>query len=283
MLKRKILAAVLPVVAAGTVVGSGFSAWYFGNLTADSKSTSLSIYVEDEVTSIGNVVTWINASNVAGVGVIGNGFEYDELNYGLRIVLDQGKDVKAGDRITETDRGLHFEYTTDNDATSVTWNTLTSIGFKYSISEAEYNKLDSANLDIQLNFGVTINAILDRYISIKDGYGWCGNALTENLSRIEKLSVLSPSPSAGTYSFVFFVDLSTDVSSLSDTYQANKFVQYDTHNKLIEEGEEEVEPTTPTFEGKPTTHEELEEMKTTLKDVDPAFTFSMSSSVVTKN
>ena len=39
MLKRKILAAVLPVVAAGTVVGSGFSAWYFGSLTGDGYVT----------------------------------------------------------------------------------------------------------------------------------------------------------------------------------------------------------------------------------------------------
>ena len=49
MMKRKFLAVVLPIVGCATVVGSGFSAWYFSDtLTSGNKESNLVSLVTPE-------------------------------------------------------------------------------------------------------------------------------------------------------------------------------------------------------------------------------------------
>ena len=49
MMKRKFLAVVLPIIGCATVVGSGFSAWYFdeGVAKGDGGSTSINVNVTE--------------------------------------------------------------------------------------------------------------------------------------------------------------------------------------------------------------------------------------------
>ena len=51
MMKRKFLAVILPIIGCATVVGSGFSAWYFGNTvaTGGEGSTTINVEVTDEI------------------------------------------------------------------------------------------------------------------------------------------------------------------------------------------------------------------------------------------
>ena len=54
MMKRKLLAVVLPLIGCATVVGSGFAAWYFGEIEADGANPLApitSVNVTEEVMS----------------------------------------------------------------------------------------------------------------------------------------------------------------------------------------------------------------------------------------
>ena len=78
MMKRKFLAVVLPIVGCATLVGSGFSAWYFGT-TAN---------IELDWDSIVDVTPDISQTN--GAVKIANKSEKDYLQNGEYFMLDQG-------------------------------------------------------------------------------------------------------------------------------------------------------------------------------------------------
>ena len=63
-MKRKFLAVVLPIIGCATVVGSGFGAWYFGEVTGvkDTDGFQLGINVSEEVKDATGNLT-ISASN----------------------------------------------------------------------------------------------------------------------------------------------------------------------------------------------------------------------------
>lgn len=48
MLKRKLLMTILPVLSAAVIVGTGFSAWHFGN-TTDSETLNANVVVTEKV------------------------------------------------------------------------------------------------------------------------------------------------------------------------------------------------------------------------------------------
>ena len=45
MMKRKLLAVVLPLIGCATVVGSGFAAWYFGEIETTGSNTAAQVNV----------------------------------------------------------------------------------------------------------------------------------------------------------------------------------------------------------------------------------------------
>ena len=46
MMKRKFLAVVLPIIGCATVVGSGFGAWYFGEVTGVNDDDSFHLGID---------------------------------------------------------------------------------------------------------------------------------------------------------------------------------------------------------------------------------------------
>ena len=80
MMKRKILAVTIPVVGCITVVGSGFSAWYFDAAVSgsDGLSASLNTHVTEKIDSMGEGVLTFTGSNK------------DEALNNKYLILDQG-------------------------------------------------------------------------------------------------------------------------------------------------------------------------------------------------
>lgn len=103
MLKRKLLMTVLPLLTAGVIVGTGFSAWQFNEKDTDV-SVSAGVHITEE--------------------------EYDttklKLNYeSLVLVLDQGG---TGVNASALDKGIYFAATTGSAGTAVTSLTATVDG-----------------------------------------------------------------------------------------------------------------------------------------------------------
>lgn len=195
MMKRKFLAVVLPIIGCATVVGSGFAAWYFNDdvINGDNGSTSIGINVTEEVkASKGSLKIDLGDTTIDGVektpGEGKNG----------RLVLDQG-----GARNNSVDSGIMFGDDTST-ATTATGED-TANGDKVWAFTVSYNgsvggtiedpttledpltigEIYDAGLRIRINFSITINGDLDKYITFQD-------------NPVPAVEVIIPSGSIGT-------------------------------------------------------------------------------------
>lgn len=151
MLKRKILAAVLPVVAAGTVVGSGFSAWYFGEFsTTNTSNVSVGIDVSDPGSQgIGELTTTLISEQ-------GDPAEYDSASNYLVLNLDQGK---GSDRISNVNKGISFTNTKNA--------VIKTIDFTYTISSADLKAIIAAGLELKIDVSMTMSSTLSKYVDFR--------------------------------------------------------------------------------------------------------------------
>ena len=147
MLKRKILAAVLPVVAAGTVVGSGFSAWYFGSLTGDSGSGKIGVSITDGA-EFGSLTAYYTL--VEDGGVTQHTFDLNGQQTGIIIQLDQGGTSNAAD----TTKGISFLDSSKK--------LIKTIGFKYEIKD--FDSFVASDYTFTVNFSVEIVGKLANYV-----------------------------------------------------------------------------------------------------------------------
>ena len=200
MLKRKILAAVLPVVAAGTVVGSGFSAWYFSEATVGDKTLSVGIDITPATNKAGTLSVKYN-------GII------DSVT-GAKVILDQG---------TGTDRNSYLKgISFASNETPLQSGGLKTIDFTYKIGKTDFDTLDKANMAVNITLEVTLNETFAQYVDVsstKDdenvsNYAWCPDvALTEN-SRANYTGTFDfndcKTEKGDSYEFTFRIDLSTN-------------------------------------------------------------------------
>ena len=154
MMKRKFLAVVLPIIGCATVVGSGFSAWYFGNnvgIGNISGSTPVNVNVTEELEdATGTLSVDTTATTITGKSLI----------------LDQG-----GPKNDSLDSGIMF-----GDATAI--KTIKTDGNKWDFT-VYYNKGDAgegltlgelydAGLRIRINLSIEIKGDLGKYITFQD-------------------------------------------------------------------------------------------------------------------
>ncbi len=209
MLKRKILAAVLPVVAASTIVGAGFSAWHFGDTTTNVDGIGVGISVTDPATGVGSFTVTLN-----------NSVQYD--NHQIRVVLDQGTKNNRADNT----KGISFEYNTGS-----AWENLTSITFGYEIDKKTYDNLNAAHMDLTLTFSVVFKKGFCEWVSPKGStlssdasYEWSTLSLTKGTDG-EGNTTFTHSPesltgaTSGSYKLEWKLDTST-------TSEENKMLEY---------------------------------------------------------
>lgn len=171
MMKRKFLAVVLPIIGCATVVGSGFSAWYFGQDVAngDKGSTNIGINVTEEVkASTANLKINLDATTIDGVEKDDGAEEDDgtEKEKDGRLVLDQG-----GARNKSVDSGIMFGKDTSTVTTATgkpdnnkVWAFTVSYDGTVGGDSLTIDELYDAGLRIRIEMKVTIGTTLYKYI-----------------------------------------------------------------------------------------------------------------------
>ena len=173
MMKRKFLAVILPIIGCATVVGSGFSAWYFGQDVAngDNGSTNIGINVTEEVkASTANLKINLDATTIDGVEKDDGAEEGDgtEKEKDGRLVLDQG-----GARNKSVDSGIMFGKDTST-VTSVTDDKFWAFTVSYDGTAGgtgghlTIDELYDAGLRIRIEMKVTIGTTLYKYIGYQN-------------------------------------------------------------------------------------------------------------------
>lgn len=161
MMKRKFLAVVLPIIGCATVVGSGFSAWYFGNTvtTGGTGSTTVNVDVTEEIRdATGTLSVDPSASTIKN----------------KILILDQG-----GFKNTREDSGIMFGDTGATETTATTegdkivnkWGFTVSYNGKASeeegVAELTLGELYDAGLRIRINLSIEIKGDLVKYITFQ--------------------------------------------------------------------------------------------------------------------
>ena len=152
MMKRKILAVTIPVVGCLTVVGAGFSAWYFS--TATGKATDefgVNINVTEEVKDTSNTLKILN-SNAETLDT-----EY--------LILDQGG-VKNK---TDATKGIMFAASTVNETVD------REISYTFDLvfdgdTDLTLNKIYDAKMEVALSVSFDLGDGLGAYLeTAEDG------------------------------------------------------------------------------------------------------------------
>lgn len=163
MMKRKFLAVILPIIGCATVVGSGFSAWYFGQDVAfgTNGNTSIGINITEEVKD-----SEANLSIDPKATTIDDGANPDDGNG--RLVLDQGG---AGNN--SEDSGIMFGSSTST-VTTVTTDRLRGFTIRYDGTKSgtvepglSIKELYDAGLRIRVEMTVTLDETLYNYIDFQ--------------------------------------------------------------------------------------------------------------------
>ena len=151
MMKRKILAVTIPVVGCITVVGAGFSAWYFSDVTPRNESSTLNIHVTEKVDSLDGALT-IRESNKGDV------------LEGKYLILDQGgfknADPLAGIMIANSSE---VKETVKDDRT-YSFN----VKFDGTSSGLTLNKLYDANMELSVTVEIDLSKKLHQYVTLVD-------------------------------------------------------------------------------------------------------------------
>ena len=158
MMKRKFLAVILPIIGCATVVGSGFSAWYFGDPGNAKREGSFGVNIDitEEVKDATNSLT-------ISTGV-------SEFN-GYKLLLDQGGYANKGN----LDSGIMFTNETPTPVQVSATNTIDwNFNIKYSSSSTSIKQLYEAGLQIRFEFKITLSEAkgdalegLNDYIEVK--------------------------------------------------------------------------------------------------------------------
>lgn len=159
MMKRKFLAVVLPIVGCATVVGSGFSAWYFGATVSKEASFGIGTHVTEEIDSVANTLSIPTDST--------NARTLDNMN----LILDQG-----GFGNTDVNQGIMFYEGTPSDVKEYELDYHFSVVFTGADTNDDSKKLNlqdvyDAGMELKVKVSFNLGDALSQYIAVKTGAG----------------------------------------------------------------------------------------------------------------
>ena len=258
MMKRKILAVTIPVVGCLTVVGSGFSAWYFGEKidTGSNGQSIVNVNVTEEVKASQGELT-INTSGT---------------NLGTTLILDQG-----GPKNYSLDSGIMFGESTAKETTVNTdakWHfTVTFTGYQEGDQKLTLDKIYDAGLQVRISAEISLGGNLKDYVEFKDNLTLSvtptGDGQTVRMDKNEdgtKLQgeyIVTDANAGNVQTAVWTFEMTAKTTKSGDNY-SNELLRY----KASSGANDEVE-TTPT--GKPNATGEPEKMGLALADAKITF------------
>lgn len=240
-MKRKLVLSLVALCGGLTIVGSGFSAWYF-SIDALKATNSINHYVTDLNDSIGTL-TDLNK---------------DEKLY---VILDQGdyENMKV-----ET-KGISINNVTDTVSDSNLGNEVATIGANYALTKEAATKLVAAGVtEGKFTATMELSTAAAKYIKFKTSYNG-GSSLPTSTVTGDGITVADAKISY-TYTVSFADHTSSDYSvdfkfDSSTTDKVNAMLQYNGID------------TTGTETGKPTTKNLYDLMKTNIGS-DPIVTIT---------
>ena len=145
-MKRKLMLGLLSAVGGLTIIGSGFSAWYFEG-SAEAKDSNIGVTVTDVVSQYGT----IEATEVEG----------------LTLCLDQG----GAKNNTNLDAGITF-VTPDADPSTYSGHKIYNgeFGATYTIDAGKSKLAKNAGLEAIFKAEITLKEVAAQYISFKDTF-----------------------------------------------------------------------------------------------------------------
>ena len=240
MMKRKFLAVVLPIIGCATVVGSGFGAWYFGEVTVIKLTDGfqLGIDVSEEVAGLGNNNLTISSSNSESalanktVMLDQGGPKNTNVNSGISIVNDtvNAETFNIADHVADIGN-VNYEFTVTYSGTNTSLSKIYDAGMKINVS-------------VTIDF---IGASLINYIGLQDGLKLqvtASNpektAQSKTFTTAEKVSVgaansfvasidiADPTTETVNGAWTFKLDMST---TLTEGNYKNNFLKYQTSSE----------------------------------------------------
>ena len=219
MMKRKFLAVFLPIIGTVAVVGSGFSAWYFGDINSKEGTTPIDVDVTEAID--GNGDEFVIETNADQTGEA-----FNEQN----LWLDQaGSNTKRGDY---GDSGIFFNKGLDvkDIRDEVSESTNLEFVFTVTLTEREgltLEKIYDAGMKVVITFDIQILGGLAQYITLQDNISITGKdsaaggdsiSFTDN---VVTYTVKDPGTynDLRTWNWTFTLDCSTS----SDTYRNSLF------------------------------------------------------------
>lgn len=156
MLKRKLFAVALPIIAGATIVGSGFAAWVFSQEETTTKGLGVSITEKLDIDGVSLKFSYTKADDVAGTSKI-DLTSTDKLT----LVLDQGK----GDG---NEQGIYFAVTDGNTKN----DTLGKLFIDVVDTNGKIAELDKAGYEVKFGATAKFNSALFDYLTVKTGTSW---------------------------------------------------------------------------------------------------------------
>ena len=205
MMKRKFLAVVLPIVGCATLVGSGFSAWYFSDtVISDNGNNGIAVDPGEQITT-GNLSIGINVDS--------------DVKEGTKLVLDQGgADVKA---VNYTDRGIFF--TNDDNATDATEQNAFNLMIDATYGDDEtlnLARLNANELKIEIRVDIQISNPLLKYVEVNRDAKFSVTRNVEGSGTDEKFGIETETTGDvyTTYSYVYYPSLEDYTTEAGDTW-----------------------------------------------------------------
>lgn len=240
MMKRKFLAVFLPIIGTVAVVGSGFSAWYFGSdISTSNANDSFNVVVTDEVTQSGNAISITTNADKSGDAFHGQKLFLDQAgrdisrdDYSNTGIIFSKSDINSVEDGIADAQGLEFEFTVSFDDTKVKNLTL----------EQVYD----AGMAVTIHFAVSIEGGLADYIELQNGIklvadeGFDSTGEVTLTNGVGTYSIADPADDEGVNTnrrdWKFSLDCSTDeesgVNSLFKWKGATKPTDHDTYLRM---------------------------------------------------
>ena len=186
MLKRKIFAVALPIIAGATIVGSGFAAWVF-NATTTSEATNIGVSITDptdfedlKIQYSYNVVSLDNQRTESTLEKLSNPE--------IKLILDQGMNDFDG---TSPEKGIWFKLINSNSNKEYA---LKGITIKVINENQTLDKLISAGYGVHFSSTMTFDTNLKKVVELKSATTWSDSLFTgteDELNALNKNVTLS--------------------------------------------------------------------------------------------
>ena len=167
MLKRKIFAVALPIIAGATIVGSGFAAWVFDSTTSpENKTLGVELTGTTDLTGV-KFKYQFTGQKIKGTDESINPTTLTDLAEGdkINLVLDQGKTSFNSDgkqTTLEADNGIYFTLTRKD-----TTYLLKTLEISLEDTSGKVKSLYDAGYAVKVNSTLTFDSTLLNYIKIK--------------------------------------------------------------------------------------------------------------------